>query len=626
MSKAPPVTSDQAAFALDSRVAREFLTVAGGFWRGPTARIAWLLTIGLLVLLLASTGVTVALNWWNRIFFDALQQRDANGVIGSIGLLTLVIVAMAGIGVGIVITRESLQVRWRAWLVGRLIQSWLGDRRFYHMHVDRTEPANPEYRIADDTRWATEPLTDLAIGLVLASSAAVAFISILWTVGGSLTIPAGSSTITIPAYMVVAALLYGAVASSLVFLVGKPLVGEVGRKNEAEGHLRFALMRVRDNAESIAVMHGEKAEQRILVRFLDSVVARWLAIVRRHGQLTWITNASGPLIPVFPLLCAAPKYLSGELTLGQVTQLAAAFIQVQGAISWLVDNYNRLAEWYASARRVMDMVEASNASEKRQDKPEAQAQRPILGQSDDVELDGVAISDPSGHPLIAHADARFPPGTLVHITGSSSIGKSTLVRALAGLWPIGSGTVRLPRTGRLVVAPQDAYLPLGSLRDALLYPDLDTEVARETLVHALGRVGLAGLVPRLDEVERWDQHLSNGERQRLAIARILVLKPRVIVLDDPVSALDEATGQALIRVLADDLPEATIISLGQRPMDPGTHTRHYVLERQTGGAVLRRVGETDREQQAGGPPGESVSGDLATVATVPSIPLPRDRP
>ena len=621
MSKAPPVTSDQPAFTLDSRVAREFLAVAGGFWRGPTARIAWLLTIGLVVLLLASTAATVAMNWWNRIFFDALQQRDGAGVLRSIGLLALVIASMSAIGVGIVLTRETLQVRWRAWLVARLIQSWLGDRRFYHMHVDRTEPANPEYRIADDTRWATEPLTDLAIGLVLAISAAIAFISILWTVGGSLTVPVGGSTLTIPAYMVIAALVYGAIASSLVYMVGKPLVGEVGRKNEAEGHLRFALMRVRDNAESIALMHGHKAEQTILARFLDSVVVRWLAIVRRHGHLTWITNASGPLIPVFPLLCAAPKYLSGEMTLGQVTQLAAAFVQVQAAISWLVDNYNRLAEWYASARRVMDMVDASNASEKRHDKPEAQAKRPVAGEADTLDLTSVQISDPGGQPLIARADATIGPGTLVHITGSSSIGKSSLVRALAGLWPIGAGSVRLPRDGRLVVAPQDAYMPLGTLRDALLYPDLDAEAAPDALAEALKRVGLASLIPRLDEVERWDQHLSNGERQRLAIARLLVLKPRVIVLDDPVSALDEAAGQALIRILTDEIPDATIISLGQRPMDAGTHTRHFVLERQTGGAVLRLVSESRR-----GPPGEPQPAVLDPALSAPALSLPRDRP
>ena len=289
------------------------------------------------------------MNHWNRWFFDSLEARDVAAVTSSVAVFALIIAAMAAVGVGIVLTRETLQVRWRAWVVEQLVARWLGNRRFYHLNVTGKEPPNPEYRISDDTRWATEPLVDLGIGLVLAVAGAAAFISILWTVGGSITLNLGSgSTFTIPAYMVWVALAYGVIASGLMLWVGAPLVGYVGRKNEAEGYFRFGMMRVRDNAESVALMNGARYEQAILGRFYETVVARWMAIVWRHGHLTWITNSVGPMKPIVPLLFAAPKYLSGDLTLGQVTQLAAAFIEVQIAISWVVDNYNRVAEWYAS--------------------------------------------------------------------------------------------------------------------------------------------------------------------------------------------------------------------------------------------------------------------------------------
>ena len=346
---------DAPGFHLEPRVAKAFLHLSGGFWHGPTARRAWLLTIGLAASLVASTYITVQMNHWNRWFFDALEKKDIATVKSAILVFFGIIAVMSAIGVAIVITRETLQVRWREWLVKQLLGTWLGEQRFYHMNVTGTEPPNPEYRISDDTRWATEILVDLGIGLVSAVIGGLAFIAILWSVGGSFAI----GGFVVPGYMVWLALAYGIIASSLMAYVGKPLVGRVGAKNEAEGYFRFAMMRLRENAESVAVLGGGSREKQSLVGLYESVVAHWLRIVKSHGHVTWITNASGPMIPIIPLLFAAPKYLAGDLTLGQVTQLAAAFVQVQIAISWVVDNYNRIAEWYASARRVMDIVDAA---------------------------------------------------------------------------------------------------------------------------------------------------------------------------------------------------------------------------------------------------------------------------
>ena len=578
---------DAPGFRLDPRVIGAFARFAGGYWRGDNAIRAWTLTLGLAAALLLSTAATVALNHWNRWFFDALERRDVETVTHAVFVFALIIVAMAAIGVLIVLARETLQVRWRAWIVEHLVNRWLGKQRFYHLNVSGKEPPNPEYRISDDTRWATEPLVDLGIGLVLAIAGAAAFISILWSVGGAISVSLGSwGTLTIPAYMVWVALAYGSLASGLMLWVGAPLVGYVGRKNEAEGYFRFAMMRIRDNAESVALMDGGRYEQAILGRFYDTVVARWLAIVWQHGHLTWITNSCGPMKPIVPLLFLAPKYLSGDLTLGQVTQLAAAFVEVQIAISWVVDNYNRVAEWYASARRVMDIVDACDAS----DRATAAGAGAEVSPSGAIRLTDFEIADGRNRPLLSGAGFAAAPGEAVHIYGDSSTGKSTLVRVLAGLWPRARGSVSMPAPGSVMIVPQKAYLPLGSLKGALLYPHPSLEISDDRLAAALEKVGLGALAPRLAEVARWDQVLSNGERQRLAVARLAISRPGALILDDALSALDEGTQAMLLAHLRAELPEAIIISLGQRPAPLGVHDRQLVLERMGETSILRPAG------------------------------------
>ncbi len=566
MSMSAATPADAPALTLDRRVIVAFAKLSGGFWQGKDSRRAWAITLALVLFLTLSIGATYALNIWNKWFFDALAAKDASTVGQAVLTLGLIIAAMAAIGVGIVRSRETLQVRWREWVTRHLIDRWIDQQRFYHMALARTEPANPEYRISDDTRWATELLVDCGIGLFLAIIGAATFISILWSVGGALSLKLGGSTVLIPAYMVLAALLYGIVASGLMLRVGRPLVGSVVTKNEAEGHFRFALMRVRDNAESIALSRGAADEKRFANGLYDTNVSRWLAIVRQHSNLTWITNASGPLVPIFPLLIATPKYLSGDLTLGDVTQLAGAFVQVQVAISWIVDNYNKIADWYASARRIIELTDAADAIDDRLAAFDAPRIALSAGAAPGLRLVDVAVCDPSGNDLIDSVSFMAHPGDHVIISGASGTGKTSLVRAIAGLWPWGRGSIARSKDATLLVIPQRPYVPTTTLRNALRYPSGASAIAEPHYGAALRRVGLSSLEHRLDETVRWDHALSNGELQRLAIARVLVQRPDILLLDEALGALNEASRRDLMLALRQDLALTIIITFTQTPL------------------------------------------------------------
>jgi putative ATP-binding cassette transporter len=598
----PPSSSRASTFG----VVRSFGAFSGGWWKGQSARRAWLLTGALGTCLLGKLAVDVGMNQWNRAFFDALERRDGGTLGFAVLAFVVLIAATAAVGVGIVWTRETLQVRWREWLVGRLMTVWLARKHFYRLALARTEPANPEYRMADDSRMATEPVVDFAIGLFTAVLTALAFVSILWSVGGSLTLAVAGATFTIPAYMMLAALLYGAAASLLTLKVGRPLVAGVVAKNEAEARLRFELTRLRENAESVALVQGERDERAILDATYAGLVRRWLNVVGLHAKLTWITNASGPMIPVVPLLLATPKYLSGDLSLGAVTQLAAAFVQVQIAISWLVDNYKPVAQWHASAQRVMALVHAVEDLEDDR-RAAATAIRVEHASEPAIEVENLTVTDRSGRVLIAGADLSVRPGEKVLVMGESGIGKSTLIRAIAGLWPWGEGLVRHPGLGQIAFVPQRAYLPLGTLSEVLLYPAVDFPVSQERVDTVLAECGLEHLVPKLGELERWDQMLSAGERQRLAFARLVLQRPVLAILDEATSALDEAGQIRVMEALRRELPETTILSVGHRPGLEAFHDCRYLLipgeagARLVSGETVTQVVPKPRLQRAPGP-------------------------
>jgi putative ATP-binding cassette transporter len=566
----------------DRQVARRFAAFTRGYWQGPTAGRAWFWTLSLAASIIVSVFVNVTVNRWNGWFFDALEKKDGESALIAMAVFPVLAAIVAGIGVAILVTRETLQVHWRQWVTAKLADSWVGDRRFFRLSLSNDEPANPEYRIADDVRWATEPLVDFAIGLLSAVITIVMFIEILWEIGGALTLPAAVGAFTIPAYLVLAAILYAVLVSLLITVVGRRLPSLVAARNEGEARLRFALMRIRDHGEPIALGRAEAGERRAVARTYDSLAQRWLAMIRQRGRLTWITNGSGALVPVVPLLLAAPKYLSGEMSLGGVVQVAAAFVAVQNAFNWVLDNFMRIAEWLAAARRVNELADALERIER--DPP---ADHLTLTSSTDglLHLDDVTLTDRDGRTLVAGIGFSLPPGATMHVSGELGLGKSALIQALAGLWPWGRGELALPAAARVTVVPHSLHLSEGSLRTIL---DTALMLPGDALADALRRYGLSALVSSLDEHRDWGKLLATGDRQRLALARAELEAPDMLLLDESTSALEIDSALALIAELRAARPDAIILLMGQSPGFAEAASHHLVMKR--AGGVARMAG------------------------------------
>ncbi|MDP3603622.1 MAG: ABC transporter ATP-binding protein/permease [Bosea sp. (in: a-proteobacteria)] len=573
---------------------RRFFAAALPFWSGDTKLRAWVLTILVLSFVAAQIGTAVAVNTWSRIFFDALERRDSAAAWHIATWLPLLVAVSALTLSALVISRMLLQMRWREYLTRRLAGWWIADQRYYRLQFVAREQAAPEYRIAEDVRLAIEPLVEFAIGLISAAVTAATFAAILWHVAGSARFTLGGTEIVIPSYMALAAIGYATVASLAAYVAGRPLVARIAAKNEAEAQFRAEMTRLRENAESIALIRGDSDERDSVGENYGRVVAAWLRVIRQQGVIAIVLNTNGALFPIVPLLLIAPKYLSGDVSLGAVMQVVAAFSAVQAALIWFVDNFVRLAEWFASVTRVDELQEALEGLDIATVMEDET--RITLKESEDgaIHLDRLSIAHSNGRAVITDASIVIGLGEKVLIVGESGSGKSTLIRALAGLWPWGSGSIAVPRGKSIAFVPQKPYLPMGDLRTILLYPEADKPVPDEVVVAALRRCGLGYLARRLDDEDKWDRTLSGGERQRVAFARLVIRRPDIIIMDEATSALDEDSQNHLLGLFDAELAQATLISVGHRPGLEDYHDRKITLEKRLAGAHLtsRRLGKS----------------------------------
>lgn len=566
---------------------KRFWISARGFWGVNGGRFAWVATGGLLSLVLLAVGFQYSINVWNRAIFDNFQKKDSAAVMWLAAVFFPLALGSVVVGVLQVFTRMRIQRLWRQWLTDAVITRWLTNGRYYQLNLVQGDHTNPEYRIAEDLRVATEAPVDFVTGIVSAFLSATTFIVVLWTIGGALTLSIGSTSVTIPGFLVVAAVIYAAIASTAMMIIGRRFVVISESKNQAEAEFRYTLTRVRENGESIALLGGEEEERAGIDGSFGKVLKQWALLCGQHMRTTVVSQGSSIIAPVIPILLCAPKFLDGSMSLGEVMQAASAFTIVQQAFGWLVDNYPRLAEWNAGARRIaslmmsLDALERAESGEGRNRIDRGETEGDAMMQLNDL---SVTLND--GTAVVGETEVTIAPGERVLVSGKSGSGKSTLVRAIAGLWPWGSGRVMFHRDRRLFMLPQKSYVPSGTLRRAAAYPGAADDWTEEQIGEALDKVGLGHLKERIEEEAPWDQTLSGGEKQRLAFARLLLHRPDIVVLDEATSALDDTSQDKMMKLVNDDLKDATVLSVAHRPELEAFHSRKITLERRKGGAKL----------------------------------------
>lgn len=556
---------------------RDVWTIAGPFWRSEERWRARMLLAVVVALNLALVGISVLLTYWQNTFYNVLEARNSDAFLDLLfrwhvdpesgrSLPGFVYIAVTYVltAVYALYLRQALQIRWRRWITEHLIAGWLSDHAHYRIALTETGTDNPDQRIADDARLFVDDTLVLGLGLMNATVTLISFIVVLWTLSAPITLFGAS----IPGYMVWVALLYSLFGTLLAHWIGRPLIRLNFLQQRVEADLRFALVRLRENAEGIALHEGEADEHRALSFRFRALVENWWSIMVATKRLTFFTAGFNQVAVIFPIVVAAPALFAGRMSLGGLIQTSSAFESVQGSLSWFVSNYSNLTEWRATVDRLTGFraaLDRAAATEGGLARSEAA--------NDTLVLEGATLSLPDGRVLARDAALTLAPGDRVLVQGPSGAGKSTLFRAIAGIWPFAEGRLALPPGKRLLFLPQRAYIPLGSLRRAVCYPEDAARFTDAEIAAALTDAGLAVLIPKLDEEGNWAKRLSGGEQQRLALARALLVKPDFLFLDEATASLDPASEAALHQVLTDRLPQTAILSIAHRESVARFHDR-----------------------------------------------------
>jgi putative ATP-binding cassette transporter len=544
------------------------------------------LLLAVVSLSLASVGLSVLLNFWRLEFYNAIQSKDWNGFVSLLLLyrynakgltfgFTPLAMSHVVIAVFEVYLTQWLTIRWRRWLTSKFLNEWMADRAYYkislaHSHEMGTD--NPDQRITEDVRDYCENSLSLTLGLISRVVTLFSFLTILWGLSDSILI----FGMAIPGDLFWIAVVYAIVGTIFTHWVGRPLAALMFRQQRVEADFRYSLVRVRENVEGIALYRGEHQETTNLLHRFMAVIGNFRAIMHRTMLLNMVTVGYSQVAVIVPLVAAAPRYFGGKVTMGVLFQTAEAFGRVEGALSWIVDQYDTIATWRAVVER-LSTFHRSIETARREDT------NLIRTESDDgtLRLRGLDLTLPDGTKLLEHADLELGRGHSVVITGRSGTGKSTLFRALSGIWPYARGAIEVPKN--IFFLPQRPYIPLGTLRYVIAYPHEPDFFDRPTLIQALRDVGLPQLVDRLDRDDNWPQSLSGGELQRVAIARALLAKPSWIFLDEATASLDPTSEMEVYERLKTHLPDTTLISIAHRPSVASVHDAHVVFRR-TGAA------------------------------------------
>lgn len=542
-------------------------------FRMQERHLAHALLFILLAINIAQVLATVLLNQWNNRFYTALQERKEDIFWTELKYFTVVAFIWVILAVYELYLTQYAQMRWRRWMTHRLTSLWLDRGTHYRMRLKGSQADNPDQRIAEDVRMFTENTLALAIRFFSAILSLYAFVLILWGLSATFKYQAfGISLESIPGYLVWAALIVAVFGTVCAHLIGRTLIGINFLRQRYEADFRYALVRTRENDEQIALLKGEEASREGLAQRFAAVVANWFDYMKYTKRLTWFTTFVNQASVIFPFIMLAPAYFSGAVQLGSLTQTAGAFGRVESALMIFTNLYASLADYKSVVDRLTGF-ETSVASAKSAPSPAIATHHA----GDTLSLKDLSVTLPDGAPLVAAPAVSVQPGERVLVTGPSGSGKSTLFRAIAGIWPHGSGAVSLPAGADVMLLPQRPYFPIASLREAVTYPARTGAFSDADIARALEAVNLAQLAGRLDEEASWNQILSGGEQQRLAMARALLARPDWLLLDEATAAIDEAGEASLYTVLREWLPEATIVSIGHRSTLANFHDRRVHL-------------------------------------------------
>jgi len=551
----------------------DFVYLAGRFWNSENKndiRRRTLFWVGLTVLQIV---IAVSITEWSAGLFNALEQHSMPKLWTQVWLVVLILASNMGVTFLHLKVKRRIQLDWRVWLTDRLIGQWMDDGHHYQITFMPGKHDNPDGRIAEDIRIATEAAIDLANALLYAVLVLVSFTKILWSLSGTVVVPLGFFDLPVSGYLVWLAFAYAVGAAALGWRIGQPLTQATHIRQAEEANFRFGLVRAREHSEAIALVRGETDERRRFSALFDGIVGAWDRQTLAIANIQLFTTGYSVLTMALPVLAASPLYIAGAITLGALVQATQAFQQVVGALSFPVDNLARIAEWRASVERVLGLA---NALEHLQDDIAAKDSTPIVvtvSQQPSLVFHDLSIANPDNKVILDTFSAEIQPGERVFLAGDPAVG-ATLFKVIAGLWPWGDGRVDLPAENQMFFMPPRPYLPIETLRGAVSYPAAPDAFDSAAVEQALRRVGLEELLERLEETNTWEKCLAREQLQRLGVARMFLHRPRWVLLQEALDSLASEEAAQMMAIICEELPDASILTVTNRSaIEPFHHRR-----------------------------------------------------
>ena len=571
-------------FTLSRQFFKDVWYLTKSYWQSEEKKKAfWLLTC-IIALTFGVVFMLVQLNTWNNSFYSALQNYDAEKISSELIHFSWLAAIYIILAVYSYYLQQTLILHWRRWLTTRFIDIWLQNKTYYNLQMFGKDTDNPDQRISEDVRQFVEMTLGFAIGILKSLCTFISFVFILYQISGPLSFSFMGKTWTIHGYMLWASLLYSILGTYITHVVGRKLVKLNFIQQRYEADFRFSMIRLRESAESVAFYRGEAQEGRVFKNRFKLLLDNFWQLVNKQKQLVFLNSGYSQIAIIFPFVVAMNRYLSKEVSLGGLMQVASAFGRVQDSLSYFVDMYSSIAQWQAVVMRLTyfgrHMHEVSQRAE--------QFHVERFATSEAVSVEQMQVNLPDDTALLQDISFTLQPGRNVLIKGVSGSGKSTLLRALAGIWPFVTGKINLPKTEELMFIPQKPYIPLGSLREALLYPG-KKPLSDEELLYLLDLCQIGYLRDKLDLVADWSHVLSVGEQQRLAFVRAHIQEPKWLFLDEATSALDEDTEAAMYALLAERLRQTTLVSIGHRSTLNKYHELMLVIDKQTKSVRLTKI-------------------------------------